>query len=87
MSSPDTICNMGLQKKGLNLAEATLMKRFRVSPKETLMVGDSRFDMEAGQRAGTLLAATTFGFGTKKELTRFKPDFWIRKLPSLLKLL
>ena len=64
----------------------TLMKRFHVSPRETLMVGDSRFDMEAGQRAGTLLAATTFGFGTKKELTPFKPNYWIKKLPSLAKI-
>ena len=62
-----------------------LMKRFRISPKETLMVGDSRFDMEAGKRAGTLLAATTFGFGTRKELARYQPDYWINKLSQLVK--
>jgi len=63
-----------------------LMKRYRVSPRETLLVGDSKFDMEAGQRAGTLLAATTFGFGTRKELARYKPDYWIRNLSKLIKL-
>lgn len=62
-----------------------LMKRFRVSPEETLMVGDSRFDMEAGQRAGTRLAATTFGFSSRKELARYKPDYWIKRLTSLAK--
>ena len=62
-----------------------LMRRFRVSPRDTLMVGDSRFDMEAGKSAGTLLAATTFGFGTRKELARYKPDIWISRLTSLLK--
>lgn len=65
----------------------TLMKRFRVSPRETLMVGDSRFDMEAGQRAGTLLAATTFGFGSRKELARYKPDYWIKRLNTLAKVI
>jgi len=61
-----------------------LIERFRVSPKETLMVGDSRFDMEAGQRARTLLAATTFGFGTRKELAHYRPDYWISKLGNIL---
>jgi 2-phosphoglycolate phosphatase len=65
----------------------TIMKRFRIPPRETLMVGDSRFDMEAGQRAGTLLAATTFGFGSRKELKRFRPDFWLNHLERLLKLI
>ena len=41
-----------------------LMRRFRCRPSQTLIVGDSRFDMEAGRRARCRLCAATYGFGT-----------------------
>jgi len=51
-----------------------LMRRFHARPAETAVVGDSRFDMEAGRRAHARLCAVTWGFGRRRELARWKPD-------------
>ena len=64
-----------------------LMRRFRAKPRETLVVGDSRFDMEAGRRARCRLCAVTYGFGSRLSLARWRPDFTIRRFPELLKVL
>lgn len=63
-----------------------LMRRFRCGPFQTLVVGDSRFDMEAGRRARCRLCAVTYGFGTRRELSRWRPDFTIGRFPKLLKI-
>lgn len=62
-----------------------LMRRFHAKPRQTLVVGDSRFDMEAGKRAGCLTAAVTYGFGSRREVSSRKPDFILNRLPDLLK--
>lgn len=60
-----------------------IMRRLRAAPGRTLMVGDSRFDMEAGRRAGCRLCAVTYGFGTRKELRRWRPDCTISRFSQL----
>jgi phosphoglycolate phosphatase len=65
-----------------------LMRRFRATGRETLVVGDSRFDMEAGRRAHCILCAVTYGYGAIREITHWHPDFIIRsfsRLPNVLK--
>ena len=62
----------------------TLMHRFGAEARETLVVGDSRYDMEAGTRAGARTCAVTYGYGTLKEVAAFKPDYVIGSFPSLL---
>jgi len=65
-----------------------LMKRFRASPRETAVVGDSRFDMEAGRRAHARLIAVTWGFGRRRELARWHPDRIVTRpagLPAALR--
>jgi len=49
--------------------------------------GDSKFDMEAGKRAGCQMVACTFGFGTRKELARYKSDLMISRLATLLRII
>lgn len=63
-----------------------IMRRFKVRPRAVLMVGDSRFDMEAGRRAGCPVCAVTFGFGKRKELRPWRPDFIIGRFSDLLKI-
>lgn len=68
----------------------TLMKRFKAAPRQTLMVGDSAFDMECAKRAGVWTCAVTWGFGTGQELRKWKPDFTIRsfdRLPGVIAML
>jgi len=64
-----------------------LMRRFRARPSETVMVGDSRFDMETGRRARVRLVGCLWGFGTRAELRPWKPDVTIkagRDLPKAI---
>lgn len=44
-------------------------------PDQAVMVGDSRFDMQAGQLAGTWLGAALWGLSEYHDLLRFKPRF------------
>jgi phosphoglycolate phosphatase len=60
-----------------------LMRRFHARPSETVVVGDSRFDMEAGRRAHALLCAVTWGFGRRRELARWKPDAVVARAADL----
>ena len=60
-----------------------VIRRLRIRPRETLVVGDSRFDMEAGRRAGCRLCGCTFGFGNRKELMKWKPDSIIARFSQL----
>ncbi|MEK7475672.1 MAG: HAD-IA family hydrolase [Candidatus Coatesbacteria bacterium] len=60
-----------------------LMRRFRARPSETVVVGDSRFDMEAGRRAHALLCGVTWGFGRRRELARWRPDAMVTRAANL----
>jgi phosphoglycolate phosphatase len=60
-----------------------LMRRFHAKPRETIVVGDSRFDMEAGRRAKAKLVAVTWGFGTRRELARWRPDAMVTRVSDL----
>ena len=60
-----------------------LMRKLGALGGETLMVGDSRFDMEAGRRAGCRLCAATYGYGTRRETLRWRPDFVIASFSRL----
>ncbi len=63
------------------------LRRLRVRPRETLVVGDSEFDIEAGRRAGCQTCAVTWGFGSRRELARLNPDFTISSFPALIRVL
>ncbi|HUP04978.1 MAG TPA: HAD-IA family hydrolase [Bryobacteraceae bacterium] len=59
------------------------MDALGAKPEETLMVGDSTADMEAGRRAGVKICAVTHGYGKNEELAQFQPDYWIDDLRQL----
>ncbi len=54
-------------------------------PDETLMVGDTDSDVLAGQRAGIETCAVTYGSLTEEQLRAYSPDYIIRNMPELLK--
>jgi len=62
-----------------------LARRFGTAARETLVVGDYRFDLEAGRRAG----APTVLFWPKPDLPDYAglADFVIRSLPEVLGIL
>jgi len=51
-----------------------LVKKYGVKKEETMLVGDSKYDMEAGDRAGVHKFFLTYGYAIKKEVAKFKPD-------------
>ena len=62
----------------------SIMKRVRVAPEETLMVGDSPIDIETGRNAGVLTVGIAQGFADDHELQAASPDVLIRNFTELL---
>jgi phosphoglycolate phosphatase len=54
----------GPERKPSPQAILSVLSKLGVSPDETLMVGDTSFDMEAGRGAGVKTAAVTYGYGS-----------------------
>ena len=46
-------------------------------PSACLFIGDSPADMEAAKNAGVRSCAVTYGYGLRKDLQQWSPDFWI----------
>jgi phosphoglycolate phosphatase len=53
---------------------------------QTLMVGDSPADIMAGQAAGVLTCAVTYGYGRREALSDCRPDYMIDVFSELLPL-
>ncbi len=62
-----------------------VLKRLGVSRDETVIIGDSNFDIEAGKAAGIKTIAVTYGFRSKEALK--EADFMIDAFGELLKIL
>ena len=56
------------------------MKRLGVSPAETLVVGDTTFDLEMGRRAGARTCAVTYGNHPRPMLLSATPDLLVDNL-------
>jgi phosphoglycolate phosphatase len=61
-----------------------IIQSFQAEPQEVIMVGDMVTDVQAGQAAGTLTCAVTYGLGQRADLEAAKPDFVINHLDALL---
>jgi phosphoglycolate phosphatase len=61
----------------------TALAALGARPEDTLMVGDSPADMEAGRRAGVKTCAVRYGYGKLDELAGKSPDFWVDDLREL----
>ncbi len=59
------------------------MEALGARPEETLMVGDSPVDVEAGRRAGVKVCAVRYGYGAS-QLSEDDPDYWVEDLRELL---
>ena len=65
----------------------TLLRRMGVGAGETLVVGDTTFDIEMGKRAGCRCCAVTWGNHDIETLATAGPDFYIDKFSELLTIL
>ncbi|MCB9641063.1 MAG: phosphoglycolate phosphatase [Myxococcales bacterium] len=64
-----------------------LMELLDVEPAETLMVGDSEYDMAAGQAAGVWTCAAAYGFHGIETLEPYQPHAWLTEFPQILSVL
>ncbi|OIP25023.1 hypothetical protein AUK11_01605 [bacterium CG2_30_37_16] len=64
-----------------------LCARFKIAPSEAIFIGDTRYDIECGKRAGVATGAVTWGYYKKKDLKKYKPDYIIEKPSEILNII
>ena len=64
------------------------MKKFKINPKLSYMIGDAMIDVVSGKRAGlkTILVKTGPGHARDAEFAAIKPDFTVKNLTQALKI-
>ncbi len=63
-----------------------ISKKYMISKKNILLVGDSQYDAECAYRAGVDFFYLNYGYGDKEKTKKFKPDYTGKKITSLIKL-
>lgn len=63
-----------------------LLQKFRVKPHRSVIIGDSRIDMETGKNAGILRVGVTYGFRPRQELEEVGCDLLIERPEALIQL-
>lgn len=58
-----------------------------VLPEETIYVGDSIFDMQAGKNAGTKLCAVKYTLTAHEKILEYKPNFFVNSITEFAELL
>jgi phosphoglycolate phosphatase len=59
-----------------------VLKKFGIKPEEAVIVGDSNFDIEAGQAAGIKTMAVTYGYRPVESLR--KADYIVDRMPDVI---
>ena len=62
-----------------------ICKKLKVEPAETLMVGDTELDIQCGKNAGAETCGVLYGYRTKDQIEKEKPDLIISGLNELIK--
>jgi UDP-N-acetyl-D-glucosamine dehydrogenase len=77
--------NTAMPGRVVDKAVAALSERLGLAIKgaRTLVVGDTRFDIEMGQAAGVATCAVTYGMHPAHELRALRPDFVIHGFESV----
>jgi len=64
-----------------------ICNELKINPSETLMIGDTELDIQCGKNAGSKTCGVLYGYRTKNQLEKEKPDFLISGLSELKKVL
>jgi len=73
------------EKKPSEIPILYVLQKLSIRPEETIMVGDSNFDIEAGKKAGVATVGVTYGYRGRKDLV--DADYLIEEffeLPAVL---
>lgn len=82
--SPDTISSK--KRMGKREMLAYLLSRYRLKASQTLLVGDGESDIIAAKSLHVSCAAVISGYTKKQELTKLHPEYQIKKIKDILKL-
>lgn len=66
---------------------AFVLNEYQVNPLDSVMIGDTKYDMIGGKKQGLLTIGVHYGHGTKEDLTACKPDYLVndcRELATLI---
>jgi len=63
------------------------LEAFDCPPEEALVVGDMKYDIEMGRRAGTRTCGVTYGNGSPQELKEAGADFMVDDFKKILTLI
>jgi pyrophosphatase PpaX len=64
-----------------------ICKELRVEPVESIIVGDTELDIQCGKNSGSKTCGVLYGYRSKSQLEKEKPDFLISGLNELIKVL
>jgi phosphoglycolate phosphatase len=64
-----------------------LLARYRLSPDQAVMVGDSAVDIETGKNANVLTCAVNYGMGDSDAIQTLEPDWTIDDISELKKII
>ena len=60
-----------------------VIERYRMARGKAIMIGDMDIDVQAGQNAGLLTCAVTYGLGFREDIIKARPDFIIDNIMDL----
>lgn len=63
-----------------------ILQTFSIAPKKSVIVGDSRIDLETGRNAGIVTCGVSWGFRPRKELEEIGCDYLIERPEDLIDL-
>lgn len=64
-----------------------IMKTLGCAKRKTIIIGDTKNDIQAGQAAGIYTCAVSYGFRNKEELLKYNPDFMIDSIDELTQII
>lgn len=64
-----------------------LIEKHSSTTDTSLIIGDSSLDIQTGKSAGVETCAVSYGFVSRSELIKFKPDYLIDRFSDLLKII
>jgi len=73
--------NSEVHDKSEDIRETIARNNF--NPEETIFIGDTAHEVEAGKSGGTKTGAVTWGYNSEDKLKAAKPDFIIHDLKGL----
>ena len=60
------------------------MKNIGASLDNTLMIGDTKFDIDGAHQVGIPCCAVTYGFGTVEDFKEYKAEYIVEKAEEIL---